>query len=111
MSYFGTAVIPQSVLTLSNGANNDIAPNTYHAKISGPTATFSVTGIAGKGSDGELLILLNSTAFAMTLQDMNTGSAAANRVYTGTGTNVTVNSHALLIYDTSNSRWQLLSHA
>lgn len=111
MSYFGTAVIPQSTLTLSNGVNNDAAPDTYYAYVTGPTATFSVSGIAGKGYGGELFVLINGTPFAMTLQNMNAGSTAGNRVWTGTGADVTVNSHAMLIYDSTNIRWQLLSYS
>lgn len=102
-------ILTQATLTLVNGLNSDlnIGSLSYEA-ISGPTGAFSVGGFTG-GADGRVLFVWNSTTQAMTLVNEDASSAAANRIQTLTGGNVTLAtrmSFAIFIY-ASNNRWTL----
>lgn len=98
-------------LTLSNGANSNIAlGDESFQKITGPTGVFSVTGFAG-GNEGRPLFLFNSVAYAMTITNEAT-STAANRITTLTGADVVLEagtSFATFLYDGGGSRWILVS--
>jgi hypothetical protein len=102
-----------AISTLANG-NNAAVPiktNTF-CEVSGPTGIFTVNGVDATGvMDGQLLILLNQTTFAMTVaHDSGTDPTAANRIYSMSGADraTTGNGAALLIYNASVSRWILL---
>lgn len=75
-------------------------------RITGPTAAYQISSITG-GVDGRILILYNTVAFNMTLQDNAGTGTAANRIITMTGANVATNAagSAILVYDSSQSRW------
>jgi len=107
--------LPIGALTLSNGANSNIAlPKKSFARITGPSAVFNITGIQG-GADGKIAILYNTTAYAMTITNDSGGAAdastAANRIFTNTGSDVATTSTGIvsLIYSVTDSRWILLS--
>lgn len=103
-----STVKPFVAVSLSNGANANVAigdgTNFY---LSGPTSTFSVSGLAG-GADGREVNLYNSTGYAMTLTNDAT-STAANRILTLTGADVSTTTQGLvtLVYSSTASRWLL----
>jgi hypothetical protein len=96
-------------LTLANGANANVTlPSVARfLRVTGPTAAFSISGFTG-GYEGKRLIVYNPTAFAMTLTNDAT-STAANRLYTLTGGDVTLpgTSLAKFIYAVDDLRWIL----
>lgn len=99
-------------LTLANGVNsNVILPRARFITITGPTGAFSISGFAVSTpvEPAREVILYNPTAFAMTLTDDAT-STAANRILTMTGGDVatTGTGTARLIYSTVSSRWVLV---
>lgn len=123
LSSLGTAALPFSALTVNqevtprsnvavvNGANADvnIGANTF-IKLTGPTGVFSISGFTG-GLDGRKLVAYNSVAFAWTITN-NATSTAANRILTLTGADVTLRagqSSATFIYDSAQSLWILVS--
>jgi hypothetical protein len=114
-----------TTLVLTNGLHSNIAlPFSSRARISGPTAGFSIggfqlSGIAAGGNvaaaindDGIRLRLYNSTAQTMTVVNEDAGSTAANRIRTLTGANVVLNGpcFATISYDGTDQRWILESH-
>ena len=95
----------------SNGSNNNInIGQRSFVRITGPAAVFSITGIAG-GYDGKMVILYNTTAFAMTIANESANSNAGNRILTMTGVDeVTVGTGCVtLIYDVTGQRWIVTS--
>ena len=98
---------------LANGNNAGIVINdrTY-LKLSGPSAAFTINGIAG-GRDGRRILLQNSTTFTLTIaNNSGTDPVDANRIYTGTGADVTSTNtpgFVELIYDSATSRWGIIS--
>lgn len=96
-----------TALANGNNAALSIADKAY-VKLSGPSAAFTVNGIAG-GSDGRIVTLQNSTGYTLTIaNDSGTDPTAANRIYTGTGGNITQTNNpgtVSLIYDSAASRW------
>jgi len=98
--------------TASNGVNNDIAigPWTF-VRVTGPTAAFSLNGIAG-GVDGKYITLFNSTTQTITIANESATSAAANRIWTlnSLGDIVIPGKTVIkLIYSTADSRWIVMS--
>lgn len=105
--------LPRNTHTsLANGANSGVVfTNTFNRISAGPTGAFSIAGIAG-GADGRTLILYNQTGQNMTIShDSGTEATASNRIYTMTGSDVatTGNGSVILIYDSSASRWILIT--
>jgi hypothetical protein len=98
--------------TASNGNNNDIAIGTSSfLRITGPSAAFEITGVAG-GVDGKYLVLYNSTSQPITIGNENANSTAANRIWTLNSTgDLVFNSKCAIkmIYSTADSRWIVLS--
>ncbi len=105
-----------------NGANQNFKLGQFSGgasdvRITGPTAAFSIGGLAtvfaGTGPfDGRIAILNNTTSQAMTINNEDAGSTAANRITIPTGANVTLPpgiSMATLKYHGATSRWLLLS--
>ncbi len=98
-------------LTLSNGDNNhnvNLVTESVMYRVTGPTAAFTITGIAG-GVNGRGITLYNPTGQSMTLANESSASTAANRIQTQTGTNVSIsgNSYVNLYYSSTDSRWNL----
>jgi len=99
-------------VTASNGANNDIAIGTSSfVRITGPTAAFSISGIAG-GVDGKLLTLANSTAQPITISNESASSSASDRIWTLSNLgDIVINGQgaADLIYSAADSRWIVIT--
>lgn len=101
-----TTVKPWVSLSLANGENSNVTlsagTNFY---ISGPTSGFSLTGLTG-GVDGREITLYNSVAYAMTLTNDAT-STAANRFLTLTGADVATTTQGVFrcVYSATASRW------
>lgn len=98
--------------TLANGSNSGVVfTNTFSKIIAGPTGAFTIAGIAG-GANGRQLILYNATGQNMTLaHESGTEATAGNRIITMTGSDVatTGNGSAVLLYDSTASRWILIA--
>jgi hypothetical protein len=104
----GKQIYTQSALTLTNGANTDIAtPSATILRVAGPTGAFAVNGFTG-GVDGRVLIVVNLVAQNLTFTHQAT-SAAANQITTLTGSDVatTAAGAGLLVYDGTTSKWVL----
>jgi Collagen triple helix repeat (20 copies) len=99
-------------VALVNGANDNVTIDNHSiTRFTGPTAAFSVTGLAN-GADGKWLIVNNTTAFSMTIANQNVGSSAVNRIITLTGADVVLAagpSTAVFYYDSTQGRWILFS--
>ena len=106
MSYTGSTVQPWVSLTCANGANTDktLADGT-NFYITGPTGIFTISGLTG-GVDGRVIRLYNSVAFAMTIANDAT-STAANRFLTLTGADITTTTQGAFtfVYSSTASRW------
>lgn len=102
-----------TALVMANGANNNLTLGAFsHYRIIGPTAAFSITGLAG-GQNGKVVTLINTTAFPMTLSHDIT-STAANRIYTPNSTTLEVPAiygSVSLMYNSTLSRWLVTSVA
>lgn len=110
-------------VSLINGANENVSihggyphsgASASNARITGPTASFSIGGIqtywsSVGGYDGQLMFLHNATAQTMTLNNEDTRSTAQNRITTGTSGNVVIarGGSALLVYDGLTNRWSV----
>ena len=80
-------------------------------RITGPSAVFSIYGIApASGADGQVVTLVNTTGYVMTVIN-NNSSTAANSIITQTGANLidnagsTANSSITLQYNKTAGRW------
>lgn len=73
-------------------------------------ASRNVTGLAA-GFNGELRLVVNVGSNDLVLQNQNAGSAAANRIITGTGADLTLGADgaALLLYDGTTARWRVVA--
>lgn len=91
------------------GTTND-APfgNTSLVRLTGVNPTIS--GIAG-GTDGKILTIMNVSGTSATFQNQNLGSAASNRIITGTGGDLALgaDSSVNLQYDSGAARWRIIS--
>jgi hypothetical protein len=79
------------LITLANGANNNLAlpaAGTNYV-ISGPTLTYSISGIAG-GADGRIITLVDGTSQIWTVLHNAAGSSAGNKIYTPGGATLTM---------------------
>lgn len=74
--------------------------------------TRTITGLAG-GTGGRLVVLANVGAADIIVANESVASAAANRILTGTGADVTLTPGAVsaLIYDSLSQRWRFLASA
>lgn len=108
-SYVGNTIQPWVGLTCVNGANTDLAlPAGTNFYITGPTGTFTISGLAASGgnADGRVVRLYNSVAFALTIANDAT-STAANRFLTLTGADITTTTQGAFtfVYSSTASRW------
>lgn len=98
---------------LANGDNSavNISTNAFVKISSGPSAAFTIAGIAG-GADGRQVTIYNALAYAMTIGNEDGAEAtAANRILTLSGADYTTTTvgAVTLIYDAAASRWILIS--
>lgn len=72
-------------------------------------ASRTITGLAG-GANGRRVTLANVGVQNIVLANQNTGSEAANRVITGTGSDLVLAADAIaeLIYDSTTQRWRVI---
>ena len=95
--------------SLVNGANQNVnIGDSGVIRIIGPTAAFSIGGFAA-GIDGRELIILNPTGQTMTINHMDSGSTAANRITTATGSPVAVTHNMVTLrYSLADGFWWLM---
>ncbi|MDN3677998.1 hypothetical protein QWY90_11845 [Flavobacterium paronense] len=105
-----------AALTFSNGANSNIILGTtpYSLyRITGPTGVFSLTGLVPVGTaDGQIVTLINTTAFDFTIVN-NATSTAANRIFCPGATDLVlsgISSTVTLMYNKSSSRWIVIAN-
>jgi hypothetical protein len=99
-------------LSLStSGTNDDVSLGTASVVVSSAAGTVTITGFAG-GYDGRVLFVVNNSFFAMTINNQDGSSSAANRVATGTGGAVSTAGIGtfMFVYSTVNSRWNLVGN-
>jgi hypothetical protein len=112
MDVNGGLALRGASITLANGTNTAVAVgNRSLVDVTGPTAAFTIAGIAG-GVDGKLLIIVNRTAQNMTIAHESTSeTTTANRINTSTAANVSTTGagYVMLVYSAAASRWLLLS--
>lgn len=113
-SYIGKTIQPWVSLTCADGANTDLAlPSGTNFYITGPTNVFTISGLAASGGneDGRVIRLYNSVAFALTIANDAT-STAANRFLTLTGADITTTTQGAFtfIYSSTASRWIQVSN-
>jgi hypothetical protein len=92
---------------------NDYAPTGFStATILRLTsdASRTITGITA-GGDGRYIVIYNFGAQNIVIANDNAGSAAANRIYTGTGGNYTLvpSASVALVYESGGSKWRVLN--
>lgn len=107
----GDIELSSSDVTLTTGAKNNQATGTATVlRILLSTGVVNITGFAG-GRTGRMLAIMNLGGSALTLNDEDAGSTAANRMlFTGGADHVLAERDiALLWYDTATSRWKLLA--
>jgi fibronectin-binding autotransporter adhesin len=77
-------------------------------RLTGASAQ-TITGIAG-GVDGRMITLVNAASQSATIANNSGSSSAANRIITGTGTNMTLAAGASinLVYDSGASFWRVV---
>ncbi len=94
-----------TALALNNGVNSDVVLSDYSLfRITGPTATFSITGFAS-GQNGRVLTLINATAYTLTFTHQTT-SLSINQINTGgSSLNLAANGVATFIYNSALTQW------
>lgn len=96
-----------SGFTAVNGNNNNIAIGDFSIiRITGPTAAFTITGIANV-ANGKSCVLYNATTQIMTVSNEDANSTAANRIHTMDGANIVTvgEGNVTLFYDPTGARW------
>jgi hypothetical protein len=110
----GALVIVSSNLTSAvNGANNlSIAPNVAWLVVSGPTASWSISGIEGAAaiSAGRVLWLKNDTSYILTLSHLSGLEATAGfRLSNPAGADGTLAAGMTVQLRHDGSYWQMIS--
>ena len=103
-------ILPTVGKTLSNGVNSDVSIATQTVvNITGPTADFTIGGIAG-GREGRFLCLLNRSGQELTIAHQLGSSTAANRIICPGAVTVKVpdDQGAWLVYNATESRWYVI---
>ncbi|MBI4699290.1 MAG: hypothetical protein HY758_10425 [Nitrospirae bacterium] len=110
----GDIALRAGAVTMANGNNNNIIIGSKSfIRITGPTSSFTITGIAG-GFDGKMVILYNTTTRNMKISNEDTNSTDINRIYVLDGSSVDTNGAGAvtLIYDSASGvsgRWIVTS--
>jgi len=102
---------PEQVDAASGGLNITLlTPTSSSYKLTNGT-TISIDGIPAP-STGSILNLINKTGLSLTINN-ETGATAANRIITGSGSNVLMANNSMLnfYYSPSVSRWFILGGA
>jgi hypothetical protein len=108
----GAVAFRHKDIAVVNGLNSDIAlTDASLIRLTGPAGAFSIGGFTG-GTDGRVLRIINTTAQAMTIVNLDAGSAATNQITTLTGADVVLaarTSAATLVYEDVSDTWLLLN--
>lgn len=110
----GAVYYPKGTLTLVNSTgNSNVTANAARVyKVTGPDSAFTISGMKA-GSNGQMVTIYSLIAQNMTFahEDSTVESNAVNRITTLTGSDVstTAAGAATLIYDSTTTRWILLS--
>lgn len=95
-------------LTLVNGSNGTISPvNASIVRISGPTSSFSILGIAA-GFNGQRMTLFDSDSEQMTISNDNGGTAVGAKILTLSGADLVLRSGksaVTLYYSSEDQHW------
>lgn len=93
-------------------SQNDYAIGNYDVLRISSSLAVSITGFAG-GVKGRYLRLFNVGSYAITLSYNSGSSVSANRIYTSTGSSVSIgaNGWATLYYDSTISKWRLAGNS
>lgn len=96
-----------------SGTESDFAPAGITTcnilRITSATATPILGGLAAGQADGRVILIYNDSGSGFTIDDLDAGSAAANRFETtGTGRTILDKQGVLIWYDGTSSRWRLL---
>lgn len=104
----GSLLTTRGSLTLTNGANNDLAVSKSFYIISGPDGAFSISGLVPTAG-GQRVVIANLTGQNMTITHQAT-SEAANQITTLTGSDLTTtgNGSVELIYDDDSDKWLVI---
>ncbi|KKM99169.1 hypothetical protein LCGC14_1150510, partial [marine sediment metagenome] len=103
--------VSERSITLSAGANNDVATGTTTVQRTTSTASSdTITGFAG-GRAGRMMILMNGGAQAFILKHLDGGSVAANRIELPGATDLVVsaNEGLWMYYDGSLPSWTVVT--
>ncbi len=95
--------------TLANTNNNMALPSNPGALVvSGPSANYTISGIAG-GHNGQLLTVFNYTSYTMQLLNNDAGSSVGNRFLIGGGSRTVASFGAVqLMYSSQASAWTVV---
>lgn len=96
----------------STGSLDDVTTSTTsHIQMTG-TGSTTITGFAN-GISGKTLLISNQTGSGLTIKNESASSIAANRIQTGTGNDISIadKASAILIYNSTTTRWSLLTGA
>jgi hypothetical protein len=108
----GLFTMNDHIVSTVNADQNDYAPTGIHTKtlirFDSFTANRTVTGISA-GVTGEVLILINNTAFSLLLPYESASSTAANRFRNPAAGTVTVRAFGGVFLIYLNSRWSTLA--
>ncbi len=104
---------PSSVqIPVVNGLNNNVnIANEAFVVLSGPTAAFSIGSFTG-GTNARVLHVWNPTSNQMTINHLDAGGTAGNKIWTNTGGNVVLragSSFATFIWSFAFNEWVLAS--
>jgi hypothetical protein len=111
----GDLILRSADLTLTDGDNIiNVTNNPFsNYRITGPTATFNVTGLT-YGPDGKLVTIFNRSGFTMVLINESPATIGhTQRIITGTGADLNIpnNASANFQFDGGAQRWVLRSHS
>jgi hypothetical protein len=107
-----STIIVDSPTALASGNTNDYALPSVHGnlllRISANASGSTLTGIAG-GYEGRTVRIV-CVANYLTLAHQDANSSTSNRIVSHTGNNITLftSDSALLVYDSSSTRWRVL---
>lgn len=104
-----TQSLVQTATQLTANQNDYNIPSATTLRMSSD-ASRNVTGIVARKD--ATLTLVNVGAQNIVLQNENAGSAATNRIITGSGADITIapDDVATLWYDTVSGRWRVINH-
>jgi len=106
-----STIVPALTPAQITGNQNNYSPGEGGLWRLSSDASREISGIGGGGvRDGKRLTIINVGAQDIVLDNEEASSAAANRIITNTGADVTLGANATteLIYDETSQRWRML---